>query len=150
MEETSVELWDAVNDVNSKGVFLGTRAAIPAMRRAGGGSIVNVSSVSGIVGNPRTAAYAASKGAVRVFTKVTAIQYATDGIRANSIHPGPVDTELFRQLPDALAQGAVSAIPLGRVGAALDIAYGALYLASDESSFVSGSELVIDGGLTAV
>lgn len=149
VEETSEELWDTVNDVNSKGVFLGTKAAIPAMRAAGGGSIINVSSVSGIVGNPRTAAYAASKGAVRVFTKATAIQYAGDGIRANSIHPGPVETELFKQIPGALARDAVISIPLGRIGQAEDIAYGALYLACDESSFVTGGELVIDGGLTA-
>ncbi len=149
VEETSAEQWDAVNDVNSKGVFLGTRAAIPAMRASGGGSIVNVSSASGIVGNPRTAAYAASKGAVRVFTKATAIQYASDGIRANSIHPGPVETDLLAQVTDTLEGDAFAAIPLGRIGKAEDIAYGALYLACDESSFVTGSELVIDGGLTA-
>ena len=149
VEDTSVEDWDAVNDVNSKGVFLGTRAAIPALRAAGGGSIVNVSSISGIVGNPRTSAYAASKGAVRVLTKATAIQYAAEGIRANSIHPGPVDTDLLGQVVDALEIEAFEPAPLGRVGRAEDIAYGALYLASDESSFVTGSELVIDGGTTA-
>ena len=149
VEDTSVEDWDAVNDVNSKGAFLGTRAAIPALRAAGGGSIVNVSSISGIVGNPRTSAYAASKGAVRVLTKATAIQYAAEGIRANSIHPGPVDTDLLGQVVDALEIEAFEPAPLGRVGRAEDIAYGALYLASDESSFVTGSELVIDGGTTA-
>lgn len=149
VEDTSVEDWDAVNDVNSKGVFLGTRAAIPALRAAGGGSIVNVSSISGTVGNPRTSAYAASKGAVRVLTKATAIQYAAEGIRANSIHPGPVDTDLLGQVVDALEIEAFEPAPLGRVGRAEDIAYGALYLASDESSFVTGSELVIDGGTTA-
>ncbi len=149
VEETSVEHWDAVNDVNSKGVFLGTRAAIGALRAAGGGSIVNVSSISGMVGNPRTSAYAASKGAVRVFTKATAVQYAAEGIRANSIHPGPVDTDLLGQVVDALEIEAFAPAPLGRVGKAEDIAYGALYLACDESSFVTGSELVIDGGSTA-
>ena len=149
VEETSVEHWDAVNDVNSKGVFLGTRAAIPAMRAGGGGSIVNVSSISGIVGNPRTSAYAASKGAIRVFTKATAIQYAPDGIRANSIHPGPIDTDLLAQVVESLEIEEFAPAPLGRVGKAEDVAYGALYLASDESSFVTGSELVIDGGATA-
>ncbi len=149
VEETSVEHWDAVNDVNSKGVFLGTRAAIPALRAAGGGSIVNVSSISGMVGNPRTSAYAASKGAVRVFTKATAIQYAAEGIRANSIHPGPVETDLLGQVVDALEIDAFAPAPLGRVGKAEDVAFGALYLACDESSFVTGSELVIDGGATA-
>lgn len=149
VEETSVEHWDAVNDVNSKGVFLGTRAAIPAMRAGGGGSIVNVSSISGIVGNPRTSAYAASKGAIRVFTKATAIQYAPDGIRANSIHPGPIDTDLLAQVVESLEIEEFAPAPLGRVGKAEDVAYGALYLACDESSFVTGSELVIDGGATA-
>lgn len=149
VEETSVEHWDAVNDVNSKGVFLGTRAAIPAMRAGGGGSIVNVSSISGMVGNPRTSAYAASKGAIRVFTKATAIQYAPDGIRANSIHPGPIDTDLLAQVVETLEVEEFAPAPLGRVGKAEDVAYGALYLACDESSFVTGSELVIDGGATA-
>lgn len=147
--ETSVQHWDAVNDVNSKGVFLGTRAAIPAMRAGGGGSIVNVSSISGMVGNPRTSAYAASKGAIRVFTKATAIQYAADGIRANSIHPGPIDTDLLAQVVETLEIEEFAPAPLGRVGKAEDVAYGALYLACDESSFVTGSELVIDGGATA-
>ena len=149
VEDTSLDDWEAVNDVNSKGVFLGTRAAIPAMRAAGGGSIINMSSISGLVGNPRTAAYAASKGAVRVFTKATAIQYAADAIRANSIHPGPVDTALFEHVAGEFEDGAAFPIPLGRIGKAEDIAYGALYLACDESAFVTGSELVIDGGLTA-
>ncbi|MXY14051.1 MAG: glucose 1-dehydrogenase [Chloroflexi bacterium] len=148
VEETSVEHWDAVNDVNSKGVFLGTRAAIPAMRAGGGGSIVNVSSISGIVGNPRTSAYAASKGAIRVFTKATAIQYAPDGIRANSIHPGPIDTDLLAQVVESLEIEEFAPAPLGRVGKAEDVAFGALYLASDESSYDTRSDLVIDGGAT--
>ena len=147
VDETSVEHWDAINDVNSKGVFLGTRAAISALRDAGGGSIVNVSSISGMIGNARATAYAASKGAVRIFTKSTAIQYAADGIRANSLHPGPIDTDLLQQVFAAKEYDAGT--PLGRVGTAMDVAYAALYLASDESSFVTGSELVIDGGATA-
>ncbi len=149
--ETSSEQWDNILDVNSKGVFLGTKAAIPEMRKAGGGSIVNISSTAGLVGSKTSAAYSASKGAVRIFSKSTAIQYASEGIRANSIHPGPIDTDMGDQVwPDATSREAsISRTALARIGTAKDIAYGALYLASDESSFVTGSELVIDGGVTA-
>ncbi len=152
IEETTSEDWDNIMDINAKGVFLGTRAVIPAMRRAGGGSIINISSISGLVaiGPP---AYIATKGAVRLFTKSTAIQYASENIRANSIHPGSVDTDMRReglgsQTPDEI-QARVDNIPLGRVGTTEDIAYGVLFLASDESSFMTGSEVVIDGGYTA-
>jgi len=149
--ETSSEQWDNILDVNSKGVFLGTKAAIPYMRKAGGGSIVNISSTAGLVGSKTSAAYSASKGAVRIFSKSTAIQYASEGIRANSIHPGPIDTDMGDQVwPDATSREAsISRTALARIGTAKDIAYGALYLASDEASFVTGSELVIDGGVTA-
>ena len=149
--ETSSEQWDDIMDVNAKGVFLGTKAAIPEMRKAGGGSIINISSTAGLVGSKTSAAYSASKGAVRIFTKSTAIQYAAEGIRANSIHPGPIDTDMGDQVwPDATSrEAAVARTAVARIGTANDIAYGALYLASDESSFVTGSELVIDGGVTA-
>ena len=149
--ETSSEQWDSILDVNSKGVFLGTKAAIPEMRKAGGGSIVNISSTAGLVGSRTSAAYSASKGAVRIFSKSTAIQYASEGIRANSIHPGPIDSDMGDQVwPDATSREAsISRTALARIGTAKDIAYGALYLASDEASFVTGSELVIDGGVTA-
>jgi len=152
IEETSEELWDEVLAVNAKGVFLGTRRAIPAMRRAGGGSIINVSSIAGILGRRLApAVYSASKGAVRIFTKSTAVQYAAEGIRAKSSRPGPIDTDMGDQVwPDADSRKAsVARTALARIGTAEDIAYGALYLASDESSFVTGAELVIDGGLTA-
>ncbi len=136
--------------VNATGVFLGTKYAIPAMREAGGGSIVNISSISGMVavGAP---AYNASKGAVRVFSKVTAVHHAKDNIRCNSIHPGVIDTPMARSGLDNPAWEAqmLSIVPMGRVGVPDEIAYGVLYLASDESAFVTGSELVIDGGLTA-
>ena len=152
IEETTADDWDNIMDINAKGVFLGTRAVIPAMRRAGGGSIINISSISGLVsiGPP---AYIATKGAVRLFTKSTAIQYASENIRANSIHPGSVDTDMRRegmgdQTPEEI-QARIDNIPLGRVGTTEDISYGALFLASDESSFMTGSELVIDGGYTA-
>ena len=149
--ETSSDQWDDIMDVNAKGVFLGTKAAIPEMRKAGGGSVVNISSTAGLVGSKTSAAYSASKGAVRIFTKSTAVQYAAAGIRANSIHPGPIDTDMGDQVwPDAASKAAsVTRTALNRMGTPEDIAYGALYLASDESSFVTGSELVIDGGVTA-
>ena len=150
IEETTRELWDTVMAVNATGVFLGTKHAIPEMRKAGGGSIVNISSVSGMValGGP---AYNASKGAVRVFTKVTAIRHADDNIRCNSIHPGPVRTPMTESTysdPDMLAQR-LRSMPLGRLGTSEDIAYGVLYMASDEAAYMTGSELVIDGGYTA-
>ena len=96
VEDTTAEAWDAVLDVNAKGVFLGTRAVIGEMRKVGGGSIINISSIAGIVGSPNTTAYNASKGAVRLLTKSTAVQYGREGIRANSIHPGPIDTEMIQ------------------------------------------------------
>ena len=152
IEDTTEEDWDGVMAVNAKGVFLGTKCAIPAMRRAGGGSIVNISSVAGIRGRRLSSpAYSASKGAVWVFTKVTAVQHAKDKIRCNSVHPGPIDTPMFRSItegPTALEER-VGEIPLGRIGTSEDVAYGVLYLASDEASWITGIELVIDGGITA-
>ena len=147
--ETTVEDWDRVMGVNAKGVFLGTKFAIPLMRAAGGGSIVNISSGAGIAPSPETpASYSASKGAVRIFTKATAVQYAKENIRCNSVHPGPIDTPML-QSAQASGEYRVDRIPLGRVGTPEEIAYGVLYLASDEASFVTGSELIIDGGRTA-
>ncbi len=152
IEETTVEDWDRIFAVNSKGVFLGTKAAIPAMRENGGGSIINISSTAGLVGSPNgSASYTATKGSVRLFTKSTAIQHAGDGIRCNSIHPGPIETDMIADTLNDPANMALrmQRLPLGRVGKASEIAYGAIYLASDESSFVTGAELVIDGGTTA-
>jgi len=152
LEHTTAEAWDHTMDVNAKGVFLGTKAAIPAMRRAGGGSIVNISSQLGMVGMERSSPqYQASKGAVRTLTKLTAVQYARERIRANSVHPGPIATPMTaaRRGDPGHYEYMVSRIPLGRYGEPDEVAYGVLYLASDESSFVTGSELVIDGGWTA-
>ena len=152
VEDTTSEDWDRIMAINAKGVFLGIKEAIPAMRRGGGGSIVNISSTAGLVGSPYSgASYAATKGAVRLLTKSTAIQYAKDGIRCNSVHPGLLDTPMTE---DMLADAAhreerTQRIPLGRIGTAEDISWGVLYLASDEASFITGSELVIDGGATA-
>ena len=151
VEGTSEEEWDLVMDINAKGVFLGTKAAIPAMRDAGGGSIVNISSIAGLVGG-RTSSYTASKGAVRLLTKSTAIQYARDGIRCNSVHPGVIESPMTLPImldTESGREESAARHPMGRIGQPEDIAYGVLFLASDEASFMTGSELVIDGGLTA-
>ena len=152
IEDTTEEDWDRIMGVNAKGAFLGTKHCIPAMREAGGGSIVNISSTAGLVASPSgSASYTASKGAVRLLTKSTAIQYAKEGIRCNSIHPGPVDTDMIQETitDSAKLEERMQRLPMGRVGTADEIAYGVLYLASEEASFVTGSELVIDGGTTA-
>ena len=152
LEDTSEETWDEVMDVNAKGVFLGTKMAIPEMRRAGGGSIINISSQMGIVGSETSnPAYHASKGAVRTFTKAAALLHAKDGIRVNSVHPGPILTPMSqeRMADEAERSYTISWVPLGRIGRPEDVAFGVLYLASDESSFVTGAELVIDGGWIA-
>ena len=152
-EDTTLEEWQRIMDVNAKGVFLGTKAAISEMRKSGGGSIINISSELGLVGSSTISpAYQASKGAVRLLTKSAALQCAKDGIRVNSVHPGPVATAMTedrRAVPE-LCNQTVSRVPLGRYGQPEEVAYGVLYLASDESSFVTGSELVMDGGLTAL
>ena len=153
IEDTTEEEWDRIMDINTKGVFLGTKHALPSMKQAGGGSIVNISSTAGLVGGPYNgAAYSAAKGAVRLFTKATAIQHAKDKIRCNSVHPGPIYTPMLQEGMTAdptRREKYLQGTPLGRIGTTEDIAYGVLYLASDESSFVTGSELVIDGGITA-
>ena len=155
IEEMTVEEWDRLFDVNAKSVFLGTRASLGAMRDAGGGSIVNISSTAGLVGNDyNLAGYSSTKGAVRLFTKSTAIQHARDGIRCNSVHPGPIDTPMLAE--SRRGRGALTdeqqrqRTPLGRIGRPEDIAFAVIYLASDESSFVTGSEVVVDGGRTAM
>ena len=155
IDATDTAQWDRILDVNGKGVFLGTRAAIPAMRAAGGGSIINISSVAGMVaigpGSGRSASYAASKGAVRLLTKSTAVQYGPENIRCNSVHPGFIVTPMtqpFLDQPGGLEWGLTQGA-LNRLGTPEDIANGVLFLASDESSFMTGSEMVIDGGWTA-
>ena len=153
--ETTEAEWDFVQAINVKGVFFGTKHAIAPLRAAGGGSIINLSSIYGLVGSPDVPAYHASKGAVRLMTKTDALTYAPDRIRVNSIHPGFIQTPMvdhhLASLGDLEAgRATVAALhPLGRLGDPDDIAWGAVYLASDESGFVTGSELVIDGGYTA-
>ena len=154
IDEMPVEEWDLVMAVNMRGVFLGSKHSIPAMIRAGGGSIINISSAAGIApASPSSSAYAASKGGVRLFTKATAVQHAKDNIRCNSVHPGPIDTPMVQETrmarPDEMA-ARMERVPLGRMGESSEIAYGVLFLASDESSYMTGSEMVIDGGRTAM
>jgi cyclopentanol dehydrogenase len=152
IDERTAEEWDRVMAVNAKGVFLGTKHAIPAMRQGGGGSIVNISSVAGIGQSlHQEPAYAASKGAVRIFTKVTAAQHAKDGIRCNSVHPGPIDTEMVHSAmsdPEVLRRR-LQRVPLGRLGTVEEVVSLVLFLASDDASYVTGSEMVVDGGALA-
>jgi len=151
VEEMPIRMWDDVMAVNTRGVFLGTRVAIPEMRKAGGGSIIITSSQFGLVGTDiADPAYIASKGAVTVFAKAVALRYAQEGIRVNTVHPGPIKTPANDFFSDQEWLDRVKAnVPMGRAGEADEVAYGMLFLASDESSFVTGAELVIDGGWVA-
>lgn len=154
--EITKDEWDKVINVNVSGVFYCTKHAIPAMKKAGAGSIINLSSIYGMIGAADLPPYHASKGAVRLMSKNDALIYAKDKIRVNSVHPGFIWTPLVEQLGKESDEG-VNAFrkqldslhPIGHVGESEDIAYGVLYLASDESKFVTGTELVIDGGYTA-
>ncbi len=151
IDETTVELWDHHQAVLSRGVWLGTKYAAKGMRQIGGGTIINISSIHAITGTPTLAAYHAAKGAVRSFTKMAAIQYAEENIRVNSVHPGYIMTPLTRPGLEDPEVGplVMSRIPVGRLGRPEEIAAGILFLASDESSYMTGAELVIDGGVTA-
>ena len=152
IEDTTSEDWSRIMAINAKGAFLGIKSAIPVMRQSGGGSIINISSTAGLVASPSgSASYTATKGAVRLLTKSTAIQYAKENIRCNSVHPGPIYTDMIQDSitdPNKLTER-IESLTMGRFGTAEEVAFGVLYLASDESSFVTGSELVIDGGHTA-
>jgi NAD(P)-dependent dehydrogenase (short-subunit alcohol dehydrogenase family) len=152
LEKLTLEDWNRQIAVNMTSVFLGCRTAIPEMRKAGGGSIVNISSVAGLVGLPTTVAYGASKGGVRLMSKAIAIEFGKSNIRCNSVHPGVIWTNMqagagygSREASEAIGAG----LPLGRLGEPMDIANCVLYLASDESNYITGTELVVDAGMTA-
>ncbi len=149
----STTAWDRLMDVNAKGVFLGMKHAIPLMEQAGGGAIVNISSVSGFVGQAGIhMAYNASKGAVRLMTKSAAVQYARSGIRVNSVHPGvlPAMRSSKATADPAFRAKMLSGVPMRREGRVEEVAYAVLFLASDEASYITGTELVVDGGWLAV
>ena len=150
LQETSLEEWNEIFRVNVTSIFLGTKLAFEPMRARKGGSIVNLSSIYGLVGAPTAAAYEASKGAIRLFTKGAATEYAAHGIRVNSLHPGVINTPMAEHLlqDDDIKTAVLGPTLLGRAGTAEEIAGAALYLASDESSFVVGTEMIVDGGYT--
>lgn len=153
-ETETVEQWQKILSINVQGVFLGCKYAVPAIRQSGGGSIVNTSSLAAFLGTPDLSAYGASKGAVRQFTKTVAIDCARKGykVRCNSVHPGIIMTPMGEAIvaDERKRERARKSIPVGEFGVPEDIAYGILYLISDESRFVTGSELVIDGGMNAI
>jgi len=148
--EYEVEEFDRVMSVNARGVFLGMRHAIPIMLEQGGGSIVNTASMAAKVAFPQLVAYAASKGAVMMMTKNAAAEYADRGIRVNCFCPGSIDTAMLNGMPQEYIDAVIAANPVKRVGRPEEIADLALFLASDESSFITGTEIVIDGGYTAL
>ncbi len=144
--------WDRLLDVNAKGVFLGMKHAIPAMQKAGGGSIINISSISGIVGQDLIhMGYNASKGAVRAMTKSAAVQHAAENIRVNSVHPGFMPAMRTSRVTADPAQRErwIKTVPMKRAGAVEEVAYPVMFLASDEASYITGAELVVDGGFIA-
>ncbi|MCE7054203.1 glucose 1-dehydrogenase [Algoriphagus sp. AGSA1] len=152
LEETSLDEFKKVVDINLISQFIGIKAVVPHMKKNKGGSIINISSIAGLVGSAKATAYTASKGAVRSFTKGAAAEFAGDNIRVNSVHPGYVDTPMTKGLQNSeeFKKMAIGITPLGREAVPEEVAYGVLYLASDESSYTTGSEMVIDGGNTAV
>src|SRR5215469_6226110 len=148
-ETETMEGWDQLIAINQTGVWLGMKAAVAEMKKAGGGAIVNISSVAGLSARPMAIAYHAAKAAVHLMSKVAALEYAEQGIRVNSIHPGFTMTSTASMLPEDMKKMLADPVPIGRAATPEEIAYGALYLCSDEAAIVTGTELVIDGGLSA-
>jgi NAD(P)-dependent dehydrogenase (short-subunit alcohol dehydrogenase family) len=151
LDRMNLDFWDQLIEVNAKGVFLGMRAVVPLMQKGGGGSIINISSISAFVGQEYVhMGYNAAKGASRIMTKAAAVQFAEDGIRVNSVHPGVMPAMKTSQTSPALRKKMLSTIPLGREGLVEEVAYTNLFLASDESSYITGVELPVDGGYLAL
>ncbi|GAB3682787.1 SDR family NAD(P)-dependent oxidoreductase [Angustibacter aerolatus] len=146
--EIDLDAYQRVIAVNQHGVFYGMRTFIPHMQAKRAGSVVNISSIWGVVGAPGVAAYQASKGAVTVMTKNAAMSYAADGVRVNSVHPGIIHTPMIDAQDGGITQGLVDVTPLGRIGRPEEVANGVLFLASDEASYVTGTQLFVDGGYT--
>ena len=146
VEEETTEKWNKMLAINQTGVWLGMKTAVPALRDSGSGVIVNISSLYGLIGSPGSIAYHATKGAVRIMTKAAALEYVRQGIRVNSIHPGQIDTPILAGLTPEQNEQIKQATPMGRLGRPEEIAFGSLYLCSDEASYTTGIELVIDGG----
>jgi NAD(P)-dependent dehydrogenase (short-subunit alcohol dehydrogenase family) len=151
IEDTTLDSWERVIAVNQTGTWLGMKTAMPLLRASGNASVINTSSVLGLVGSGAAAAYQASKGAVRLLTKTAAVEYATRGVRINSVHPGVIATPMIQELLDEQGdqQPDIVRTPMRRAGSPAEVAPTMLFLAGDESSFVTGTELVVDGGLTA-
>lgn len=150
IDSISMDDWRYIIDVNQNGVFYGMRTVLPIMRSQKSGSIVNISSIWGLVGAPGVSAYQASKAAVRMMSKNAALSYVEDGIRVNSLHPGLTSTPMIDAQDAGITDQLVDATPMKRAGSPIEIAYAALFLASDEASFVTGAELAVDGGYTAM
>ena len=151
VESTDLDSWNRVVAVNQTGTWLGMKAAMPELLRSGNASVINVSSILGLIGGGGAAAYHATKGAVRLLTKTAAVEYATRGVRVNSIHPGVIATPMIAEILEAEGdqQSDIQRTPMKRAGRPEEIAAGMLFLASDDASFITGAELVIDGGITA-
>jgi len=150
LEETSEEEWHRVLDNDLKTAWLGMKHCIPVMRRCGGGAIVNTSSVYGLIASGKATAYHAAKGGVLMVSRAAAVEYARDGIRVNSIHPGLIDTPMTETLPPPWKASLLDATPMKRSASADEVARATVFLVSDDASFITGTQLIVDGGLTAV
>ena len=146
--DTDVDLWDRHVRINQTGCFLGMKAVVPAMERSGGGSIVNISSGAGLRGSPQAFAYSATKWALRGMTKAAAMDLAKRKIRVNSVHPGPIDTEMLTEWTGEMREKRLKSVPMRRTGTAEEVAQAVLFLLSDESSYMTGAEVAVDGGVT--